>query len=160
MHVDNSFRDFHHHASPTRHIQLVLLVCTLLETLDISHRWQSLSNPIHRFPNRILTTTPLPRFPTSSRVPRTVVLSPEIEHNEEFMSFASTPLGQGRRLDHHTFLNKAASTNASSQAQTHATGISRPHVLRQNINNPSASYAHGYVHHVSHIPTLRLTSLH
>lgn len=65
------------------------------------------------------------------------------------MSFASTPLGQGRRLDHHTFLRKTASTSsavtASSSTQTHATNASqRSHSQRTNLSrNPSYSY--GYV---------------
>ncbi|KAH8099952.1 hypothetical protein BXZ70DRAFT_195632 [Cristinia sonorae] len=51
------------------------------------------------------------------------------------MSFSSTPLGQGRRLDHHTFLNKPAS---NSSANNYITRPSSP--PRRQI---PASYAYG-----------------
>ncbi|KAI0694602.1 hypothetical protein BC835DRAFT_1415220 [Cytidiella melzeri] len=59
------------------------------------------------------------------------------------MSFASTPLGQGRRLDHHTFLKKGASTSIAGSS-THATAASqRPHTLRQNLSTNPVSYSYG-----------------
>lgn len=53
------------------------------------------------------------------------------------MSFASTPLGQGRRLDHNTFLGKGA-----PQARGAANGL-RAHPLQRQIHKPPASYAYG-----------------
>ncbi|KAI0091310.1 hypothetical protein BDY19DRAFT_935069 [Irpex rosettiformis] len=64
------------------------------------------------------------------------------------MSFASTPLGQGRRLDHHTFLRKTSSTSAavtaSSSTQIHATNASqRPRSQRAALSNGPVSYSYG-----------------
>ena len=42
---------------------------------------------------------------SSPKLPASVCAFPALEH-ASYMSFSSTPLGQGRRLDHHTFLNK------------------------------------------------------
>ncbi|CAL1716274.1 unnamed protein product [Somion occarium] len=51
------------------------------------------------------------------------------------MSFSSTPLGQGRRLDHHTFLNKNPSTSSTTTTQR-----SRTPPLRRQI---PTSYSYG-----------------
>ncbi|KIP11222.1 hypothetical protein PHLGIDRAFT_125098 [Phlebiopsis gigantea 11061_1 CR5-6] len=56
------------------------------------------------------------------------------------MSFASTPLGQGRRLDHHTFL-KGPSVNPT-QIHGAAHGL-RAHPQRQSTHKPPVSYAYG-----------------
>ncbi|KAL4072775.1 hypothetical protein V8B97DRAFT_1870072 [Scleroderma yunnanense] len=53
------------------------------------------------------------------------------------MSFSGTPLGQGRRLDHHTFLNKP------TLAQHHHTFHPRPNILHPPNNSIPASYAYG-----------------
>ncbi|KAK7690903.1 hypothetical protein QCA50_006005 [Cerrena zonata] len=52
------------------------------------------------------------------------------------MSFSSTPLGQGRRLDHRTFLNKKPSSSAS----TTTTQRSRSPPLKRQV---PTSYAYG-----------------
>ena len=65
------------------------------------------------------------------------------------MSFSSTPLGQGRRLDHHTFLNKP-----NSQASSSSNYITRPgEPPRRQI---PTSYAYGCVP----LPVMSLTSMH
>ncbi|GJE88586.1 hypothetical protein PsYK624_046690 [Phanerochaete sordida] len=53
------------------------------------------------------------------------------------MSFASTPLGQGRRLDHNAFLGKGA-----PQIRGAANGL-RAHPLQRQIHKAPASYAYG-----------------
>ncbi|EKM58261.1 uncharacterized protein PHACADRAFT_252458 [Phanerochaete carnosa HHB-10118-sp] len=54
------------------------------------------------------------------------------------MSFASTPLGQGRRLDHNTFLGKGG-----PQIREAANGLRAHPLQRQIYHKPPASYAHG-----------------
>lgn len=53
------------------------------------------------------------------------------------MSFSGTPLGQGRRLDHHTFLNKP------NLAPNHPTFHPRPSILHPSNSLIPASYAYG-----------------
>ncbi|KAG6332918.1 hypothetical protein ID866_6171 [Astraeus odoratus] len=54
------------------------------------------------------------------------------------MSFAGTPLGQGRRLDHHTFLN-----NKPNVGSNHHTFNPRSHILHPPNGSIPASYAYG-----------------
>ena len=63
------------------------------------------------------------------------------------MSFASTPLGQGRRLDHHTFLKGASANPAQIHGAAH--GL-RAHPQRQSTHNPPVSYAYGCVFSMSY----------
>lgn len=108
-------------------------------------------NPDHT-PHAFLRTSSNP--PDGRDYPRTL-------NGADYMSFTSTPLGQGRRLDHHAFLRKTASTNAavygSSSTQGHATAVSQRPRSRHNTTSNPVSYSYGYVpHHVflSIIPLL------
>ncbi|KAI0034250.1 hypothetical protein K488DRAFT_45909 [Vararia minispora EC-137] len=57
------------------------------------------------------------------------------------MSFSGTPLGQGRRLDHHTFLNKA---NPASRVTTLPPASSRPPNSPPRPVEPSIPTAYSY----------------
>lgn len=61
------------------------------------------------------------------------------------MSFASTPLGQGRRLDHNTFHNK--------------NGAAQVHTARQRVNNAPPSYSYGCVSPMSSSLTTVLSQI-
>lgn len=58
------------------------------------------------------------------------------------MSFSGTPLGQGRRLDRHTFLNKPSS-QSNNQPNFHPRLLL--HTQQPSQNTITASYAYGYV---------------
>lgn len=61
------------------------------------------------------------------------------------MSFASTPLGQGRRLDHRTFLNKKPLSTSSLSTAGSSTHIQAGTRTQRSQAHPPASYAYGCV---------------
>lgn len=74
---------------------------------------------------------------------------------EQYMSFAGTPLGQGRRLDHNTFLNKPPSQNNHQHDFQPRHLVHNTQITQRDI---PTSYAYGYVQQsfVARVPlTLR-----
>ena len=70
------------------------------------------------------------------------------------MSFASTPLGQGRRLDHRTFLNQKPVSTSGLNAATHIQQTARTHRPQAH---PPASYAYGCVTIMSFIHSVSVS---